>query len=141
MISITPDITLNERELQWEFLHASGPGGQNVNKVATAVQLRFDVLRSRSLPDDVRARLLALPGRRITRTGVMVIIARRFRSQEQNRRDARDRLIAYIHRAAQKPKSRKKTIPTRASRLHRLASKTRRARTKCLRQPVASRED
>jgi len=141
MIFVTPAIALDERELHWEFVHASGPGGQNVNKVATAVQLRFDASRSRSLPGDVRDRLLALPGRRITRTGVIVIIARRFRSQEQNRRDARDRLVECIRKAAQKPKLRKGTRPTRASQMQRLTSKTRRARTKGLRQAVAPQED
>jgi len=141
MIFVTPAIALDERELHWEFVHASGPGGQNVNKVATAVQLRFNAARSRSLPEDVRARLLALPGKRISRAGVIVILAQRFRSQEQNRRDACTRLVEYIRRAAQRPKPRKSTSPTRAAQLQRLTSKTRRARTKSLRQPVAVQED
>ena len=130
MISITANITLDEHELEVAFVHASGPGGQNVNKVATAVQLRFDVARSPSLPDDVRNRLISLAGRRMTSEGELLIDARRFRTQERNRADAIDRLTALIRRAAEPPKRRKKTRPSRASREERLSTKRHRGETK-----------
>lgn len=136
MIQITPDIAIDEREIREEFVRASGPGGQNVNKVATAVQLRFDAANSPSLGDDVRRRLRRLAGRRMTADGVLVIDARRYRTQERNRRDALDRLIALIRKAAERPKPRKKTKPTRASIEKRLAAKRRRGETKRLRRPV-----
>jgi ribosome-associated protein len=103
MISVTASISIDEKEIREEFVHASGPGGQNVNKVATAVQLRFDVVHSPSLPPDVRERAVRLVGSRITGDGVLVIDARRFRTQGQNRKDARDRFLALIRRAADRP--------------------------------------
>ena len=133
MIPVTYAITLDEREIEESFVRASGPGGQNVNKVASAVQLRFDVRRSPSLPNDVAVRLLKLAGRRMTQDGVLVITAQRFRSQEQNRQDALERLIELIRRAAVRPTPRRKTKPTLASKQRRLEGKTRRSRIKSLR--------
>lgn len=134
MIRITPSITIDEREIQEEFIRSSGPGGQNVNKVATAVKLRFDVVHSPSLPEDVRSRLIRLAGRRITEDGVMVLDARRFRSQERNRKDARDRLAVLIRRAAQRPRMRRKTRPSAASMLRLLEGKRHRAQIKRIRR-------
>jgi ribosome-associated protein len=125
MIDITPTISIPEDELQFQFKLASGPGGQNVNKVATAAELRFDVARSPSLPEAVRARLLILAGSRVTQDGELLITARRFRSQERNRQDAIDRLIALIRKAAEPPKPRLKTRPSRAARERRLEEKRR----------------
>ena len=132
MIRITETISLDEREIEERFVHASGPGGQNVNKVATAVQLRFDVAGS-SLPDDVRERLIRLAGRRLTKDGVLVITAQRHRAQERNRQDARERLIELIRRAAVAPAPRRPTRPSRASRERRLDAKKRRSVLKRLR--------
>src|SRR2546428_8577893 len=115
MIRVTPSISIAERELEEHFIRASGPGGQNVNKLASAVQLRFDVRRSPSLPDDVRARLERLAGRRLTREGVLVINAERHRTQERNRHDARERLLALIRAAAVPPVPRRPTKPTQAA--------------------------
>jgi len=134
MIQITPAIEINQREIQLEFIRASGPGGQKVNKAATAVQLRFDAANSPSLPDEVRRRLIRLAGKRMTEDGVLVIHARRFRSQDRNRRDAIDRLIALIRKASIQPKSRLKTKPSKASKERRLEAKRRRSRTKHKRQ-------
>ncbi|MEJ8571047.1 alternative ribosome rescue aminoacyl-tRNA hydrolase ArfB [Microbaculum marinum] len=129
-IPITPDISIEESEIEERFVQASGPGGQNVNKVATAVQLRFDVARSSSLPGYVRARLKTLAGRRLTSDGILVIDARRHRTQERNREDARERLVELIRAAAQRPTRRIATRPTLASKKRRLDAKTARAKVK-----------
>jgi ribosome-associated protein len=133
-IKANENIILDEKELHFEFVRASGPGGQNINKVATAVQLRFDVANSPSLPDEVRNRLSHLARNRINEDGVLVIVARRFRTQDQNRQDAVDRLIRLIHQAAEKPKLRKKTRPSEASKRRRLEDKRRRGTIKRLRR-------
>lgn len=133
MIPVTPTIQIDEREVEESFIRASGPGGQNVNKVSTAVQLRFDARRSASLPEPVRQRLERLAGSRLTLDGVIVITAQRFRAQEANRRDALDRLIALIAKAAKPPVRRKPTRPTLASRRRRLEGKARRSGVKVLR--------
>jgi ribosome-associated protein len=133
MIGVTDAIALDEREIEESFVRASGPGGQNVNKVASAVQLRFDVRRSPSLPNEVAVRLAKLAGRRMTQDGVLVITAQRFRSQEQNRQDALERLTALIRQAAVRPVPRRKTKPTLASKKRRLEGKSRRAQIKSLR--------
>jgi len=133
MIEITPALKIDERELQIEFTRASGPGGQNVNKVATAVQLRFDV-RAASLPEDVKARLRHLAGRRITSEGVLLIEAKRFRTQEQNRDDAIQRFVDLVRRSLVKPKPRKKTKPTKAAKEQRLKAKKERGAIKKIRQ-------
>jgi ribosome-associated protein len=134
MIRITDRLAIGDDELEERFIRSSGPGGQNVNKLATAVQLRFDVRRSPSLPDDVRARLERLAGRRLTNDGVLVITAQRHRTQERNRQDALDRLIDLIARAAVPPTPRRPTRPTKASRERRLEGKKRRATIKGLRR-------
>jgi ribosome-associated protein len=134
MIPITNVLSLDESELHWSFVQSSGPGGQNVNKVATAVQLRFDVRHSPSLPEDVRQRLIRLAGRRSTTEGILIIEAHRYRTQEQNRQDALARLVELVRQASVKPKIRKKTKPTLASRQRRLEDKRHRSQTKRLRQ-------
>ena len=133
MIVITPSLQIDEREVQIEFIRASGPGGQNVNKVATAVQLRFDV-RAASLPEEVKARLIHLAGKRMTSEGVLLIEAKRFRTQEQNREDAIQRFTELVRKSLVKPKARRKTKPTAASREERLKEKKRKGEIKKLRQ-------
>jgi ribosome-associated protein len=130
MIQITDSLFLDENELEWIFVRASGPGGQNVNKVATAAQLRFDITKCGSIPPDVKARLRRLAGRRLTDDGVLILDARQFRTQERNRDDAVSRLVDLIQRAAVPPKRRRKTRPTAGSRERRLEGKRVRAETK-----------
>ncbi len=130
MLQVTDSITIEDREIQEDFILASGPGGQNVNKVATAVQLRFDAAGSPSLPEGVRERLLKLAEHRITKDGVLLITARTHRTQEQNRRDARERLVSLIRQAATPRKHRVKTRPSGASRERRLQGKHKRAHLK-----------
>jgi ribosome-associated protein len=137
MLQVTPSIVIDDSEIEERFVRASGPGGQNVNKVATAVQLRFDAGRSTSIDDEVRARLMAIAGSRMTADGVLVIDARTFRTQAQNREAARERLVELLRQAAVRPKRRRKTRPSGASRLQRLDSKRRRANTKQGRRSVA----
>ncbi|HEY6254562.1 MAG TPA: alternative ribosome rescue aminoacyl-tRNA hydrolase ArfB [Xanthobacteraceae bacterium] len=134
MIRVTDRISIEERELEERFVRASGPGGQNVNKLSSAVQLRFDVRGSPSLPLDVRVRLERLAGRRLTREGVLVIIAQRHRTQERNRADALDRLIELIAQASVAPTPRRPTKPSRGSKERRLAAKKNRSGIKGLRR-------
>jgi ribosome-associated protein len=133
MIEITPSLLIDERELQIDFIRASGPGGQNVNKVATAVQLRFDVGAS-SLPEEVKERLGKLAGNRMTSEGILLIEAKRFRTQEQNREDAIQRFVELVRESLTKPKARKKTKPTQAAKEERLKEKKRRGEVKKTRQ-------
>jgi ribosome-associated protein len=130
MLAISPTVSIDDSEIEERFVRASGPGGQNVNKVATAVQLRFDVARSRALDDETRTRLIALAGSRMTTEGVLVVDARRYRTQAENRDDARERLADLIRQALVRPKRRRKTRPTASSKHQRLDSKRRRANTK-----------
>ncbi len=141
MLNITKTIFVNKTELQETFIRSSGPGGQNVNKVATAVQLRFDVINSPSLPDDVRERLIRLAGKRMTEDGVLLIEARRFRTQERNREDALNRLTDLIRKASKKPVPRRRTKPSLASRQRRLDGKRRKSRIKRMRGPVSRGEE
>lgn len=141
MIHITPAVAIEEKEIQEDFIRASGPGGQNVNKVATAVQLRFDVTNSPSLTDDVKERLIHLAGKKVTDAGILIIDARRFRTQDQNRQDALQRLIRLIHKALQKPKVRRKTRPTAASRQRRKEEKLHRGNIKRLRRKAFNTDD
>ncbi len=127
MIQVTNSIALDEAELQESFIRASGPGGQNVNKVESAVQLRFDVRNSPSLPEDVKARLERIAGKRLTNEGVLIITAQRFRTQERNREDAVGRLVELIRQATERPKTRRPTRPTLASKKRRLEAKGRRS--------------
>ena len=130
MIKITNTISIDENEMQLHFIRSSGPGGQNVNKVATAVQLRFDVGNSTSLPGDVRTRLIRLAGRRVNQDGILIIEARQFRTQERNREDAVGRLTDLVRKAAEKPRPRKKTKPSKAAVERRIENKKRRGEVK-----------
>ena len=141
MIPIDNDISIDEGEIQFNFVRASGPGGQHVNKVASAVQLRFDVKHSPSLPEPVRSRLLKLAGKRVSQGGVLTIEADRHRKQHRNRRDALDRLIGLIRQATRSPKRRISTRPSKASRQRWMAARRHRSRVKKLRQPVNPTQD
>ncbi|MDA1036423.1 MAG: alternative ribosome rescue aminoacyl-tRNA hydrolase ArfB [Chloroflexi bacterium] len=141
MIPVTDDISIAESELTFHFIRSTGPGGQNVNKVSTAAQLRFDAAASPSLPEDVRRRLRGIAGKRMTAAGEIIITAQRFRSQERNREDAIDRLVRMVQRAAEPPRPRTATRPTRAMVARRLADKARRGVTKKSRSPVHRDED
>jgi ribosome-associated protein len=141
MIRVNRSIALAESEIAFEFIRSSGPGGQNVNKVATAVRLTFDVRRSPSLPVDVRERLMLLAGKRAGADGVLAIVARRHRTQEANRRDAVARLVELVLRAAEKPRQRRDTKPTAASKRRRLEAKKRRAKMKAGRRAGPETED
>ena len=140
MIAITSTITIDPSEIEEVFIRASGPGGQNVNKVSSAVQLRFDLRNSAALPDDVRARAERLAGRRLSKDGVIIITARRHRTQERNRADALDRLVDLLQRAARPPAPRKPTRPSAGAITRRLAAKTRRSALK-KKRGVVSGED
>lgn len=134
MLQISPTLSIPDEELTISFIHASGPGGQNVNKVATAVQLRFNVRNSPMLREEVKARLIKLAGNKMTQDGVMVIEAKRYRSQEHNRTDAEQRLAELIQKALVRPKRRKPTRPTAASQVRRVEKKKRKGKIKLLRQ-------
>ncbi len=140
MIEITPSLSIDPREIVESFILGSGPGGQNVNKVATAVQLRFDVRASPSLPGEVRARAESLAGRRLTKDGVLVITAARFRSQERNREDALARLVELLRAAARRPAARRPTRPGAGAKRRRLDDKTRRGAIKKLRRTKPSED-
>ena len=140
MLTITPELAIDESELEERFVRASGPGGQNVNKVATAVQLRFDVRRS-SLPDVIRERLLRLAAHRASADGILIIEARRFRTQEQNRQDARQRLAALIRKATDLPKPRRATKPTLAAKRRRVEGKRSRGQLKQMRRATPDTSD
>ena len=138
IIRITDTISIDESEIEESFVRSSGPGGQNVNKLSTAVQLRFDVRRSPSLPNDVAVRLMRLAGKRLTKEGVLVIVAQNHRTQERNRADAQERLVALIQEAAVRPEKRIPTKPTKASREKRLEGKKVRSNIKGLRRTKPS---
>ena len=140
MIRISDELSIHDSEVTFEFIRASGPGGQNVNKVATAVQLTFDAAGSPSLEEDVKKRLRRLAGKRMSSDGILTITARRHRTQHQNREDALARFVTLVRKALEKPKPRKKTGPTKASRERRLEDKRRRSRLKRDRSPPAEGE-
>ena len=135
MIRITDSISIDEGEIDETFVRASGPGGQNVNKLSTSVQLRFDVRHSPNLPNDFRARAERLAGRRLTKDGVLVLIAQQHRTQERNRADALERLVELLQQAAVRPKPRRATRPTRASKERRIDTKKKRGAVKKMRRP------
>jgi ribosome-associated protein len=130
MLKITPTLQLDENEPRFDYIRASGPGGQNVNKVAPAVQLRFDIINSHSLPSNIKGRLIQLAGNRVNADGVLLIEAKRYRTQQQNREDALQKLSELVRRASERPKKRTKTKPTRASNVARLKEKKRRGEIK-----------
>jgi ribosome-associated protein len=134
MIVITPTIQINEEEIEYNFIRSPGPGGQNVNKVSSAVQLRFNLLGSSAIPQDLKQRLVKLAGRRLTSEGVLIIDARQYRSQERNRQAAVGRLVRMIQQASEPPKPRHKTKPTHAATLRRLESKRNRSEIKRMRR-------
>jgi ribosome-associated protein len=136
MISVNRSIQIPEREVQLRFIRAAGPGGQNVNKVASAVELRFDVRHSLALPEEVRQRLMRQSGKKLNSAGVLIIQARRYRSQDRNRQDALERLVRLVRQAAVKPRARRPTRPSRASRESRLEIKRHRSRAKQRRSRV-----
>lgn len=133
MIEITSSVSINESEIQIDFIRASGPGGQNVNKVSTAAQLRFDIRNSPSLEPEVKERLVKIAGNRVTEDGVLLIEAKRYRTQEQNRLDALQRLVTLVQQALERPRTRRKTRPTLASKQKRLQAKRQRSEKKRLR--------
>jgi ribosome-associated protein len=135
MIEVTPDISLREDEIEWDFIRASGPGGQRVNRVASAVQLRYDVAHSEGLPEGVRSRLMRMARNQISKEGILIVEARQRRSQERNRQAAMEKLLKLIRRAAREPNKRIKTRPTRAAQRRRLRDKRKRAEKKRYRQP------
>lgn len=141
MIHISDKIFIDEKELHWDFVRSSGPGGQNVNKVATAVQLRFDVAHAEGLPPEVRCRAIKLAGKRVTSDGVLIINARRFRTQERNRSDALERLIGMIRSASYKQRARIKTKPTTASRIKRVQEKRHKSTIKEKRRSIQTNQD
>jgi ribosome-associated protein len=141
MIQITMTLAIDEAEVQEDFVRASGPGGQNVNKVSTAVQIRFDALHSPSLPEEVRARLIRLAGSKLTDDGILIITAQSYRTLVQNRQDALDQLVALLKQASQRPKLHLKTRPTLASKQRRLEVKRQRSQTKSLRRTRIDRSD
>ena len=141
MIRITPTIAIREEELRFEFIRSSGPGGQNVNKVATAVQLRFDAARSPSISEGVLRRLIMIAGKRMTTDGILLITARRHRTQLKNRDEALERLVELVRKAAVAPKKRRKTKPTVVSKERRLEGKRRKSKVKRMRKRVATADE